>query len=102
MAKKKKTVTPGLFDAPKTAEQIKMENAQDLYNFLFQAIASGTKMPRMPLSELRKFKCSLPPIDERMKFVAIAEQTDKSKFVCLSMSMLVDKKSLINNKKERQ
>ena len=37
MAKKKQHKTPGLFDAPKTAEQIKMENAQDLYNFLFEA-----------------------------------------------------------------
>lgn len=33
MAKKKKNNTPGLFDAPKSEEQIKMENAQDLYNF---------------------------------------------------------------------
>lgn len=44
-------------------------------------IAGGTKMPRMPLSELRKFECILPPMEEQMKFVAIAEQADKSKFV---------------------
>ena len=46
-------------------------------------IAGGTKMPRMPLSELRKFECILPPIEEQMKFVAIAELADKSKFVGL-------------------
>ena len=44
-------------------------------------ISGGTKMPRMPLSELRKFECILPPMDEQNKFVAIAEQADKSKFV---------------------
>lgn len=44
-------------------------------------IAGGTKMPRMPLSELRKFECILPPMEEQMKFVAIAEQADKSEFV---------------------
>ena len=43
-------------------------------------IAGGTKMPRMPLSELRKFECILPPIEEQMKFVAIAELADKSKY----------------------
>ena len=43
-------------------------------------IAGGTKMPRMPLSELRKFECILPPMEEQMKFVAIAEQADKSKY----------------------
>lgn len=41
-------------------------------------ISSGTKMPRMPLSELRKFECILPPMEEQMKFVSIAEQADKS------------------------
>ena len=43
-------------------------------------IAGGTKMPRMPLSELRKFECILPPMEEQMKFVAIAELADKSKY----------------------
>ena len=43
-------------------------------------ISSGTKMPRMPLSELRKFECILPPMEEQMKFVAIAELADKSKY----------------------
>ena len=44
-------------------------------------IAGGTKMPRMPLSELRNFMCILPPMDTQMQFVSIAEQADKSKFV---------------------
>lgn len=43
-------------------------------------IAGGTKMPRMPLSELRNFECILPPMDRQMQFVSIAEQADKSKF----------------------
>ena len=43
-------------------------------------IAGGTKMPRMPLSELRNFECILPPMDTQMQFVSIAEQADKSKF----------------------
>lgn len=44
-------------------------------------ISGGTKMPRMPLAELRKFECILPPISEQLKFVGITEQADKSKFV---------------------
>lgn len=44
-------------------------------------IAGGTKMPRMPLSELRNFECILPPMDKQMQFVSIAEQADKSKSV---------------------
>ena len=61
-------------------------------------IAGGTKMPRMPLSELRKFECILPPIEEQMKFVAIAELADKSKFELRESIKSIDKviKSLIN------
>ena len=61
-------------------------------------IAGGTKMPRMPLSELRKFECILPPMEEQMKFVAIAEQADKSKFELRESIKSIDKviKSLIN------
>ena len=44
-------------------------------------ISGGTKMPRMPLSELRNFECILPPMDLQRQFVSIAEQADKSKFV---------------------
>ena len=36
-----------------------------------------------------------PSISEQNKFVAIAEQADKSKFVCHNMSISI--KSLINN-----
>ena len=44
-------------------------------------IAGGTKMPRMPLTELRNFDCILPPMDKQLEFVFIAEQADKSKSV---------------------
>ena len=61
-------------------------------------IAGGTKMPRMPLSELRKFECILPPMEEQMKFVEIAEQADKSEFELRKSIESIDKviKSLIN------
>lgn len=61
-------------------------------------ISSGTKMPRMPLSELRKFECILPPMEEQMKFVSIAEQADKSKFELRKSIEAIDKviKSLVN------
>ena len=45
------------------------------------SIATGTKMPRMPLGDLRKFKCILPPMDMQLHFVDIAEQADKSKYI---------------------
>ena len=45
------------------------------------AIATGTKMPRMPMNSLRSFKCILPPMELQQQFVDIAEQADKSKFV---------------------
>lgn len=41
------------------------------------SIATGTKMPRMPLTSLRKFECILPPMEQQQQFVAIAEQADK-------------------------
>lgn len=44
------------------------------------SISSGTKMPRMPLTDLRKFECILPPITMQKEFAAIVEQADKSKF----------------------
>ena len=62
-------------------------------------IAGGTKMPRMPLSELRKFECILPPMEEQMKFVAITKQADKSKFELRKSIDAIDAviKSLINS-----
>ena len=39
-------------------------------------ISGGTKMPRMPLAELRKFECILPPMSEQLKFVGITEQAE--------------------------
>lgn len=55
-------------------------------------IAGGTKMPRMPLTELRNFDCILPPMDKQLEFVFIAEQVDKSS-VCLTK--LLDSKFYI-------
>ena len=43
-------------------------------------ISGGTKMPRMPLKELREFKCILPPIKLQEGFATIVRQADKSKF----------------------
>lgn len=43
-------------------------------------IAGGTKMPRMPLTELRNFDCILPPMDKQLEFVFIAEQVDKLRY----------------------
>ena len=43
-------------------------------------IAGVTKMPRMPLTELRNFDCILPPMDKQLEFVFIAEQVDKSEY----------------------
>ena len=42
------------------------------------SIATGTKMPRMPLMSLRKFECILPPMEQQQQFVRLAEQFDKS------------------------
>ena len=44
-------------------------------------ISSGTKMPRMPLNDLRNFQCILPPMEEQLKFEKVAEQADKSKYL---------------------
>lgn len=63
------------------------------------SIATGTKMPRMPLGDLRKFKCILPPMDMQLHFVNIAKQVDKSKFELRKSIEAIDAviKSLINN-----
>ena len=52
------------------------------------AIATGTKMPRMPMNSLRSFKCILPPMELQQQFVDIAEQADKSKFSCLKSQFI--------------
>lgn len=44
------------------------------------SIATGTKMPRMPIGDLRKFKCILPPLFLQEQFASIAHQADKSEF----------------------
>ena len=63
------------------------------------SIATGTKMPRMPLGDLRKFKCILPPMELQLHFVEIAEQADKSKFELRKSIESIDAviKSLINS-----
>ena len=44
------------------------------------SISAGTKMPRMPLNDLRKFQCILPPMEKQNEFEEIARQADKSGF----------------------
>jgi len=44
------------------------------------SISTGTKMPRMPLNDLRKFPCILPPMEMQEKFESLAQQADKSEF----------------------
>ena len=43
-------------------------------------ISGGAQMPRMPVKALREFECILPPIELQEQFVALSEQSDKSKF----------------------
>ena len=61
-------------------------------------ISSGTKMPRMPLNDLRNFQCILPPMEEQLKFEKVAEQADKSEFELRKSIEAIDQviKSLIN------
>ena len=42
------------------------------------SISAGTKMPRMPLNDLRKFQCILPPMEKQNEFEEIARHADKS------------------------
>ena len=43
-------------------------------------ISGGAQMPRMPVKALREFECILPPMELQEQFVALSEQSDKSKF----------------------
>ena len=62
------------------------------------SISTGTKMPRMPLNDLRKFQCILPPMEKQNEFEEIAHQADKSGSGGRESVALMDKvkKSLIN------
>lgn len=42
------------------------------------SIATGTKMPRMPLEELRNYQCILPPMELQHRFKVITIQAEKS------------------------
>lgn len=63
------------------------------------SISTGTKMPRMPLNELRKFPCILPPMEKQNEFEEIAKQADKSEFELKKSIEAIDAviKSLINS-----
>lgn len=61
-------------------------------------IATGTKMPRMPMAELRKFGCILPPLSLQQEFVNIATQAEATKESLRKSIENIDQviKSLIN------
>lgn len=95
-----------------TTELVPLRPKQDKLNLTFfshllrssnfvsfaNGIATGTKMPRMPLNDLRKFKCILPPLNLQREFEAIADQSDKSISELRKSVDAIDKviKSLIN------
>ena len=97
-----------------TTELVPLRPKQDKLNLTFfshllrssnfvsfaNGIATGTKMPRMPLNDLRKFKCILPPLNLQREFEAIADQSDKSISELRKSVDAIDKgiKSLINEK----
>ncbi len=53
--------------------------SNDFVNYA-DAIATGTKMPRMPMTALRDFRCIIPPVDLQDEFIKVSQQADKSKF----------------------
>ena len=57
MARKKKETSTGLFDKPKTAQELRLEGVQNLYNFLFEAC----NIIRGPVSQ-DNFKDYITPI----------------------------------------
>lgn len=42
-------------------------------------ISEGAQMPRMPVKELKEFKCILPPVELQDEFICLMKQSDKSK-----------------------
>ena len=61
------------------------------------SLSAGTRMPRVPMTEFRNFKCILPPIEMQNRFVKVIEQVDKSKFD--NMQCIISKQiysSLVN------
>lgn len=78
MAKKRKSSSATLFDEPKSKEQIKMENAQDLYNYLFEAC----NILRGPVSQ-DNFKDYITPI---LYFKRISDVYDEETAIALEES----------------
>ena len=95
-----------------TTELVPLRPNQELLNITFfshllrgddfvtyaNSISAGTKMPRMPLKDLRKFPCILPPMEKQNEFEEIARQTEKSISELRKSVAAIDKviKSLIN------
>ena len=96
-----------------TTELVPLRPNQKLLNFTFfshllrgndfvtyaNSISTGTKMPRMPLNDLRNFQCILPPMEKQNEFEEIARQADKSGFELRKSIDAIDAviKSLINS-----
>lgn len=64
--------------------------SNDFVNYA-DAIATGTKMPRMPMTALRAFKCINPPLDLQDEFIKVSQQSDKSKFELKQAIEKIDK-----------
>ena len=96
-----------------TTELVPLRPNQELVNLTFfshllrgddfvsyaNGIATGTKMPRMPLNDLRKFNCILPPIEMQKEFEGIAHLSDKSGFDGLKSRFVEMFGSVDNNPK---
>ena len=64
--------------------------SNDFVNYA-DAIATGTKMPRMPMTALRDFRCIIPPVDLQDEFIKVSQQADKSKFELKQAIEKIDK-----------
>ena len=64
--------------------------SNDFVNYA-DAIATGTKMPRMPMTALRDFKCIIPPVYLQDEFIKVSQQADKSKFELKQAIEKIDK-----------